>query len=166
MQLILEAKELSFKEKKENFGKMTKSLNKGAFTEYCNKAGFDKGSDPKCIQKALDEAGDKKDPDSIRLRKQAVLARTFSGMAKRKKEMKVDKKEIVQGVKKKNYEKYDIIDKEKGHNPALTKECRELGHNRVCAGCIRDLKRKYKDTNKMPEILKAETINKDFSKGK
>lgn len=156
---LLEAKELSFIKRKENFGKMTKSLHKGAFTEYCKNAGFEKGSDARCIKKALKEA---EDTNNSKLKKQAILARTFSGMVKRKKELKVNKQELISAVKLKNYDKYDAIDKEKGHDPALTKECRELGHNRVCARCIRDLKRKYNGTSKMKEILQAEDINKKF----
>ena len=91
----MEAKDLSFKEKKENFGKMVKGLKKGNFTEYCEKNGFQGGGNPQCIEKALKEA--ERTGDKL-LKKRAVLARTFAGMRKRKmqkKEMRVNKKEIV-----------------------------------------------------------------------
>jgi len=87
--ILEEAKELQklskeeIQTKKDKFGKMAKGLKKGNFTSYCQSHGYTTGSHPDCIAKALKEADD---TGNSTLKRRAVLARTFAGMAKKRKE--------------------------------------------------------------------------------
>ena len=69
-------------DEKEAFKDMTKSLHKGAFTDWCIKHKH-KGANKSCINHALKEA---KKSKNVTLKKQAILARTFMIMRKKRKE--------------------------------------------------------------------------------